>query len=107
MTFTDTIIPYYYWFKSGFGEISLPMGLINLALLIVTMMTVKGIYIPMWIIPIIAVVVIIGCTFVGWFFQHYEINGRIATLVIQKQNPELDQLCKGVKELVERSRKEE
>jgi hypothetical protein len=104
MTITDTLIPYYYWFKTGFGEMSLPLGLFNFATIIIIALTQKGIYIPLFAIPIIAVVVIIGCVFIGWFLQHYGINGRIATLVIQKQNPELDQLCRGVKELVDESR---
>ena len=89
MTTVDTLIPYYYWFKSGFGEISLPMALVNLAMLITTLLTVKGIYIPLWVIPVIAVFVIGGCVFVGWFMQTYEINSRINSLVNQKQNPEI------------------
>lgn len=99
MTLVDTIIPYYYWFKNGFGEISVPMALVNLALLVVTMITVKGIYIPLWIVPIIAVVVICACVGVGWFFEKYDINSRIATHVTKKQNPMLNEMFEILKKM--------
>lgn len=58
MTSVDNLIPYYYWFKSGFGEISVPIAFINMSVLIITMLTVKGFFVTMWFIPVIGASVI-------------------------------------------------
>ena len=96
MTSGDKIVTYYYWTRSGFGELAMPLALINFASIIVVMLTQKGITIPMWTIPIVAIVVgVVACTN-GWFFQRYEIYSRMASLVNQKQNPEMKQVSDDV-----------
>lgn len=99
MTIADTLIPYYYWFKSGFGEISIPIGLVNFSLLAITLMTVKGISISMWLIPVVVIAIAVCCTGIGWFNQIYEVNSRMASLVNQKQNPEIKQMSDDIKEI--------
>lgn len=97
MTLTDILIPVYYWFKSGFGEISVPIAFVNMAILIVTILTVKGFFITMWLIPIIGLTAVMICILVGWFFQHYAITSRTATMINQKMNPEIKQISDDIK----------
>ena len=99
MTLTDKLIPYYYWFKTGFGEISIPIAFINMSALIITMITVKGFYISMWFIPIIGVCVIVGCSFVGWFFVKFQINSRTNSMINTQMNPEIKQISDDVKQI--------
>ncbi len=101
MTTADKLIPFYFWFKSGFGEISVPIAFINMSVLIITMLTVKGFFVTMWFIPVIGAGVIGTCVFVGWFFQHYQITSRTSTMINQKMNPEIKQISDDVKMIKE------
>jgi hypothetical protein len=102
MTFADRLIPYYWWFKSGFAETSLPLSMVNLALLIITMLTVRGINIPLLMLPVIAGAVILFCIGVGWFFETYGITGRLNSRITTKQNPEIYEMCQNVKKIIEK-----
>jgi len=97
MTLTDKLIPYYYWFKNGFGEISLPLGLFNFATIVIIAFTQKGIEISLYAVPFIALGIIIGLVFVGWFMEHYDVNSRLAIHAITKQNPMLNEMCEDIK----------
>ena len=99
MTFTDRIIPFYVRFIYGFGFISVLIGMISFGTNIVTMITVKGFYIPAWWIPVVAVGIIIGCICLGYYLEKYDILNRISSHSNQNANPELKQLCEDVKEI--------
>ena len=97
MTLTDNLIPYYVWFVYGFGIVSILIGIVNFGMSLVTMITVKGIYIPLWMILVVAVLVIGFCTATGYFFEKYAIWSRITSHQNMNINPEIRQLCEDVR----------
>ena len=96
MTLTDNLIPYYVWFIYGFGIVSILIGIVNFGMSLVTMITVKGIYIPLWMIFIVAGLLIVLCTATGYFFEKYTIWSRVTSHQNLKINPEIRQLCEDV-----------
>jgi hypothetical protein len=96
MTTTDYLIPYYVWFTYGFGVISILMGIMNFGMLAITLITVKGIYIPLWMIPVVAGVMVIICVCVGRFFEKYGIWDRVTSHQNKNANPESVQICRDV-----------
>lgn len=96
MTLTDKLIPYYVWFMYGFGTIGIIIGTINFGATITTLLTVKGIYIPAWVIVLISIIVIIICTATGYFFEKYSIWQRTISHQNQNVNPELLKLLKDI-----------
>lgn len=96
VTFTDVLIPYYVWFKFGFYDASLPIALLNFVTIVVVLFTQKGIEIPTVVIPVIASLMIVGCTFWGWFLQHYGISERMASYLNQNQNPEIREIHESI-----------
>ena len=99
MTATDRLIPYYVWFTWGFGFISNPISIINFGMLFITLITVKGIYIPSWMIPVIVGLDILACIAVGHYFEKYSVWNRISSHQNQNMNPEIKQLSDDVKEI--------
>ena len=95
-TLTDRIVPWYTRFVYGFGIISILIGIVNFGMLAITMITVKGIYIPLWMIPVFAFIVGIFCTASGWFFEKYEIWNRITSHQNKNTNPEFKGLLKDI-----------
>jgi hypothetical protein len=73
----------------GFGTIGVVIGTLNFGLMITTLMTVKGIYIPAWVIVVISGLVIICCTATGYYFEKYAIWKRTISHQNQNVNPEL------------------
>ena len=98
-TLCDSIIPYIYWFENGFGKLSLPMAIANMVLIIITVITVKGIEFSLLYVPPIILVVVAGCVAVGWFLERYSINSRIATHVTKNQNPMLNEMYEDIKSI--------
>jgi hypothetical protein len=96
VTLVDRVIPLYIWFIWGFGFLSVFIGLINFGMSIVTMITVKGIYIPLWIIPIVAGSVFLLCTFLGFIAERYDVWNRITSHQNLNANPEFKKLCTDV-----------
>ncbi len=99
MTVTDRLVPYYVWFILGFGIISILFGIVNFGMNLVTMFTVKGFYMPFWIIPIAVGVMIVFCVGIGWFFEKYDIWNRIISHQNQRMNPEMRQMAEDVREI--------
>jgi hypothetical protein len=105
MTATDFAIPYYVRFWWGFGYVSILLGIVNFGLNIVTAITVKGIYIPLWVIPLVAGGVILFCISVGLFSERYDIENRISTHKNLQSNPEFKQMCLDIKEIKDKLNK--
>ncbi|HOX35185.1 MAG TPA: hypothetical protein P5217_00400 [Methanoregulaceae archaeon] len=99
MTITDRLIPFYVWFVFGFGIIAILIGIVNFGMNLVTMFTVKGIYMPFWIIPIAVTALVIFCTSIGWFFEKYDIWNRITSHQNRRMNPEIRQMAEDIKEI--------
>lgn len=88
-TVADKLIPYWVWFILGFGCLSVIFSMGNYAINFITMLTVKGIYIPIWAIVGLIVAMICICMFVGWFFERYQIWDRITSHQNRNMNPEV------------------
>jgi fatty acid desaturase len=98
-TITDRIIPFYVWFLYGFGIISVFMAIINFGANLVTMITVKGIFVPVSAIPIVAGILLTLCILIGHYFEKYNVWNRITSHQNQRMNPEIRQLSADVKEI--------
>ncbi len=99
MTIIDRIIPIYVWFGWGFSTLGVFFSMINFGVAIITMITVKGIYVPLWMIPVIGVFIIALCTVTGYIAEKYAVWNRITSHMNQNANPEIKQLCADVAEL--------
>ena len=73
------------------------MGLISFGMALITMITVKGIYVPLWIIPIAGFAIVVMYIIIGWIFEHYDIWSRINSHYNQRQNPEIKQMSEDIK----------
>ena len=96
MTFVDKLIPQYVRFQWGYGYVSLAMALISFGMSLVTMLTVKGIYISIWTLGLIGAGVVVFCTGVGYYFEKKDIQNRITSHANKNANPEFKQVCKDI-----------
>jgi len=96
MTFVDKLIPQYVRFQWGYGYVSLAMALTSFGMSLVTMLTVKGIYISVWTLLLIGGGVVVFCTAVGYYFEKKDIQNRITSHVNQTANPEFLKIYKWV-----------
>jgi hypothetical protein len=96
-TITDRLIPYYVWFLYGFGLISVFITVVNFGANQVTMITVKGIFVPLWMVPVVGITIIIFCIVLGYYFEKYHVWNRITSHQNQNMNPEIKQLSDDVK----------
>lgn len=99
MALLDKFIPTYTRFVYGFSVISVVIGLVSFGMALITMITVKGIYIPAWVIAVVAGLLILLCTLTGYVFEKYSIWDRITSHQNQKANPEVRQILQEVKEI--------
>jgi len=97
MTLTDWIIPQFVRFQWGYGYISLGLAILSFGMSIVTMLTVKGIYISMWMLMLVGVIGLIGCLVLGYFCERFDIQNRIASHTNNAANPEFKRLCEDTK----------
>ena len=101
MTLTDSLIPYYVRFQWGYGYISLLLALASFGMSIITMITVKGIYIPLWLIPVVGCLVILLCVGIGYFCEKFDIQNRMSSHSNKTSNPEFKKLCEDI-EMIKR-----
>lgn len=96
MTFVDKLIPQYVRFQWGYGYVSLAMALTSFGMSLVTMLTVKGIYISIWTLILIGAGVVIFCTGMGYYFEKKDIQNRITSHANKNANPEFIKVCKDI-----------
>jgi hypothetical protein len=96
MTLVDKLIPQYVRFQWGYGYVSLLMALTSFGMSLVTMLTVKGIYISVWTLLIIGGGVVAFCTIVGYSFEKLDIQNRITSHSNQNANPEFQDIFRKV-----------
>ena len=95
------LIPLYVWFGVGYGVISLFMAVVNFGMLSITLLTVKGIYVPSWFLVIFAILVSLICITIGYLFIKYNIGNQIVEYQNIKMNPQIKQIAEDVKWLKE------
>ena len=92
MTLIDHLIDYQFWFEYGIGKFGIYIGIVNLALLIIANLTLKGIFFPIWgAIPVAIGVVITGVAF-GYYLIKKDVASRLQSRANQNANPELNRL---------------
>lgn len=101
-TFTDWLIPQFVRFQWGYGYISLALAIMSFGMSIVTMLTVKGIYISLWMLCGIAIAGAIVCFLLGYFCEKYDIMNRIATHINTTANPEIKKMYEDVQWIKQR-----
>lgn len=99
MTVVDRLIPYYVWFIIGFGIVSVLLGVVNFGMIMFTLITVKGIYVPIYAVGIVAAAIIAFCIWLGWFFERHAIQNRITSHTNKRLNTEFDKLCGDVQQI--------
>lgn len=101
------LVPLYVWFGVGYGVISLFMAVVNFGMLAITLLTVKGIYVPSWSLVIFAILVSLVCITIGYLFIKYDIGNRIVEYQNEKMNPQIKQITEDVKWLREQMEKKQ
>jgi len=99
MTTTDTVIPYYVWFTFGSNVISIVISTLNFGMILVTLITVRGIQVPLWMIPAVAAMYALACIATGYFFEKYKIWDRITSHQNVNANPQMRDLIVDVAEI--------
>jgi hypothetical protein len=99
VTFADKFITYQFWFEYGIGKFGVYLAVINIGLLVTTLLTVKGIYFPVWSVIPIGIGLILFCTTFGWFLDTYNVMGRLNSHMNRKGNPEFVKICADVEEI--------
>lgn len=99
MSLADKLIPQYVRFQWGYGYVSLVMALTSFGMSLVTMLTVKGIYISIWTLLIIGTGVISFCIGVGYCFEKWDVQNRITSHSNQTANPEFLKIYKLVMDI--------
>jgi hypothetical protein len=92
VTVIDKLIQYQFWFEYGIGKFGIYIGILNLTLIIIANLTLKGIFFPLWgAIPIAIMVVITGVVF-GYYLITGDVASRLQSHANQNANPELNRL---------------
>lgn len=92
MTFTDRLVPVWVWFLYGIGLVQQILGTAALVISLATYATVKGIYVPVWSIPIAIVGLSLGVIVLGKMLVMFDIQNRIQTYINQNANPEIAEM---------------
>jgi hypothetical protein len=88
MTLADKLIYYQFRFEYGISKVGIYVAIINLGLLIVANLTLKGIFFPIWGIIPIAIILVIVFTIAGDFLIKYNVAGRLTSHFNKTTNPE-------------------
>jgi len=92
MTIVDTIIHYQFRFEYGIGKMGIYLAIVNLGLLVVANLTLKGIFFPIWGIVPIAIILVIVFTLFGIVLVKYNVMGRLQSHSNRYGNPEFVEL---------------
>jgi hypothetical protein len=99
MTFVNTLAGWYVRFVAGFSMIAIFIGMINFGMILVTMLTVRGIEVPVWFAGIAFVCVMATCTWVGYTFEKYHVWDSITSHQNQTMNPEIREVITLLKKI--------
>lgn len=96
MTVVDRCIPLYVWFAAAFGPMAMVISAINFGMIVVTLITVKGIYVPSWMVPVVAISIVLFSVATGYVMERYDIMNRILYHQNLNQNPQMKQISEDV-----------
>jgi hypothetical protein len=92
----------YQWLTFGVGLVGLLMGIASFCMNATTLATVKGIYVPMWQVPIVFLIILLGCVFIGWAWDHFQFWSAVNSRSNDVQNPQFKELCEDIKKIKEK-----
>lgn len=102
MTLADTIIGYQFWFEYGLQKAGLYVGIVSIGMTAITLLTVKGIYVPIWMFFPMGAAMVLFFVFLGYFLDTRNVMGRLISHQNRKdRNPEFGKLCENVENLNE------
>lgn len=99
-----TLVKFYVWFKQGFSEISQYIGIINTVLLFTAVLSLRGITIPLLLIPIAFIGIVIACIIYTYLFEKFGIWSKINSHFNRNQNPEFKEVVDGIRKLLEQKK---
>ena len=98
----------YQWLTFGVGLVGLLMGIASFCMNATTLATVKGMYVPLWEVPIVFLIIIVGCIFIGWAWEHFKFWESVNSRSQNLQNKEfvimyaqINQNTKNIKKLMD------
>jgi cytochrome c biogenesis protein CcdA len=100
MKFLDFIALCYVRFVAGFSVLAMAIGMINLGLITMTYLTVKGFNIPSVVILGIAGGILLCCVVVGTLLEKYRFWDKVTSLQNQRMNPEIRESHEMLKKLI-------
>ena len=79
MTVADFLIHQQFRFELGTSKISYYVSLLSLGIAITTLLTVKGIFAPIWAIVPLAFLMVIAIVIFGFFLERKDVIARLNT----------------------------
>jgi hypothetical protein len=99
MTFGDTLVHYQLRFEYGISKMGMYFAIINLGLLVIANLTLKGIFFPLWGMIAVVIGLVIFCTFLGEFLIRYGVGAALQSKANQSMNPEISGIVKTLERL--------
>ena len=99
MSIADRLIPLYVRGTYGLAVFSFFMSMINIGAVVMTLLTVKGYDIPLWMLSVLAVALTLFFFAFGWVMEKYDIANRIQSHANTRMNPEIKRMCEDIKEI--------
>jgi len=82
------------WFTQGWAVSSIFISIGNTGMMLITMLTVKGIYIPLWMIVIFVGFVILGILGLGYKWFRLNVQADVQSYLNTDANPEWNEKCR-------------
>ena len=95
----NIIVKLWVWFQTGYTPASIVLAIGNMGMLLITLLTVKGIYIPLWMICVIGGLIASGCIVLGHFWFTRNVQKGVQSYMNKNGNPEFKHLCDEVTEI--------
>lgn len=92
----------YTWFLWGFQTVSVIFALTNFGMLLVTLLTVKGIYVPVLVIIPAVILLVMICIFTGYLLIRFSVQQRAQSYNNMNANPEIRELTELVRKIAEK-----
>lgn len=109
MTLVDKLIHQQFRFELGMAKLGFYVALLNLMITLTTLLTVKGIFVPIWLmVPFTGFLILFLLVF-GYYLETYNVIARLNSHMNRKGNPEfvtlietIDRMEKKIDDLQER-----
>jgi hypothetical protein len=76
------------WFTQGWAVASIFLSMGNTGMAFITMLTVKGIYVPLWVIVFFVLCICVGVLLIGYKWYKSNIQAEVQSYSNNNANPE-------------------